>query len=79
VFPWYSAAMLALEANHVIALRLSKMAFGGWRLVPKPSLWLQKNSMRLWKQVAVCSKTGTFRRLLLVIVNTCRQMPIVSL
>lgn len=29
MFPWYSAAMLALEANHVIALRLSKMAFGG--------------------------------------------------
>jgi hypothetical protein len=29
VFPWYSAAMLALEANHVIALRLSKIAFGG--------------------------------------------------
>jgi hypothetical protein len=29
MFPWYSAAMLALEANHVIALRLSKLAFGG--------------------------------------------------
>jgi hypothetical protein len=29
VFPWYSAAMLAFEANHVIALRLSKLAFGG--------------------------------------------------
>jgi hypothetical protein len=29
VFPWYSTAMLALEANHVIALRLSKLAFGG--------------------------------------------------
>ena len=29
MFTWYSAAMLALEANHVIALRLSKMAFRG--------------------------------------------------
>ena len=29
MFPWYSTAMLALEANHVIALRLSKLAFGG--------------------------------------------------
>ena len=29
MFPWYSTAMLALEANHVIALRLSKMAFDG--------------------------------------------------
>jgi hypothetical protein len=28
MFPWYSAAMLALEANHVIALRLSKLAYG---------------------------------------------------
>jgi hypothetical protein len=29
MFLWYSAAMLALEANHVMALRLSKLAFGG--------------------------------------------------
>ena len=29
MFPWYSAVMLALEANHVMALRLSKLAFGG--------------------------------------------------
>ena len=29
MFPWYSAAMLALESNHVIALRLMKLAFGG--------------------------------------------------
>ena len=29
MIPWYPAAMLVLEANHVIALRLSKMAFGG--------------------------------------------------
>jgi hypothetical protein len=29
MFPFYSAAMLALEANHVIALRISKLAFGG--------------------------------------------------
>ena len=29
MFPWYSAAMLALEANHVMVLRLTKMAFGG--------------------------------------------------
>jgi hypothetical protein len=29
VFPWYSATMLALESNHVIALRLSKLAYGG--------------------------------------------------
>jgi hypothetical protein len=29
MFPFYSAAMLALESNHVIALRLVKLAFGG--------------------------------------------------
>jgi hypothetical protein len=29
VFPWYLATMLALESNHVIALRLSKLAYGG--------------------------------------------------
>jgi hypothetical protein len=29
VFPWYSATMLAFESNHVIALRLSKLAYGG--------------------------------------------------
>jgi hypothetical protein len=29
MFPWYSSAMLALESNHVIGLRLTKLAFGG--------------------------------------------------
>lgn len=29
MFLWHSAAMLALEANHVMVLRLTKMAFGG--------------------------------------------------
>ena len=29
MFPWYSAAMLALESNNVIALRLMKLTFGG--------------------------------------------------
>ena len=79
MFPWYSAAMLALEANHVIALRLSKMAFGGPVARSEAKLMVTEKSMRPWKQVAVCSKTGTSRRLLLVIVKTCRQMQIVSL
>lgn len=29
MFPWYSSAMLALESNHVIGLRLTKLALGG--------------------------------------------------
>jgi hypothetical protein len=29
MFPWYSAAMLALESSHVIGLRLMKLAGGG--------------------------------------------------
>src|ERR1700730_8236553 len=29
MFPWYSSAMLALESNHVIGLRLTKFALGG--------------------------------------------------
>lgn len=29
LFPWYATAMLAFEANGVIALRLLKMASGG--------------------------------------------------
>jgi hypothetical protein len=67
VFPWYSAAMLALEANHVIVLRLSKMAFGG-PVAHSEAYDYRKNR---------CGRTS--RRLLLVIVNTCRQMQIVSL
>jgi hypothetical protein len=70
--------MLALEANHVIALRLSKMAFGGPEARSEAKLMVTE---KFDAAVEACcsSKTGTSRWLLLVIVNTCRQMPIVSL
>ena len=29
MYPWSSSAMLILESNHVIGLRLMKLAFGG--------------------------------------------------
>ncbi len=30
-FPWFAAAMLALESSHVVAMRLMKLAGGGRR------------------------------------------------
>ena len=29
MFPWFAATMLAMESNHVVSLRLMKLAFGG--------------------------------------------------
>jgi hypothetical protein len=79
MFLWYSAAMLALEANHVIALRLSKMAFGGPVAHSEAKLMMTEKIDAAVEASYSLLKNGTSRRLLLVIVNTCRQMQIVSL
>lgn len=43
-FPWFPAAMLALEANRVVALRLMKLASGGRRARAEAS-WMAAEKM----------------------------------
>jgi hypothetical protein len=70
--------MLAFEANNVIALRLSKMAFGGPEARSEAKLMVtEKIDAAVEASCSLLKRTS--RRLSLVIVNTCRQMPIVSL
>ena len=64
MFPWYSAAMLALEANHVMVLRLTKMASGGPESHSEAKLMItEKIDAAVAFEVSHLSAPVTFTRL----------------
>ncbi len=74
MLPWCSAVMLALEANHVMALRLSKLAFGGAEAHSEAKLLIAEKIDAAMEAGYNLLRNGDISAG--VIVNTYRQMKI---
>jgi hypothetical protein len=48
-FPWYTSLQLAAEANNVIGLRLTRMAFGGQDALEEAQLMVSEKIGAAWE------------------------------
>jgi len=86
MFPWYSVAMLALESNHVIVLRLMKLAHGGAEAHREANLMIAEKIAAAVEAGSTASRGGDMSRIVeryrehvlanAARLNAERQMPI---
>jgi hypothetical protein len=60
MFPWYSAAMLALESNHVVRLRLMKLTGGGGEASREAHLMISEKIAAAFEAAETLLRGGDF-------------------